>query len=126
MIALYLFGALLLALLVGVVLAPLLTGGDSAEFADLSPERQREAALEAIRELEFERETEKVSDAEYRRLRAHYAGLIESAAPEPGDAPEAVCTSCGEELGPAARFCPNCGSPRDESRAAEDPGRASS
>lgn len=76
MISLYILGAILLLLLVGVILAPLLEREPpDRDLEDLPPEERYEATLEALRELEFEYQTEKLSDEEYRRLRAHYGRL---------------------------------------------------
>lgn len=76
MIAIYLFGALLVVLLVGVTLAPLLEQERSdVRVEDLPARERRELALEALRELEFEHETGKLGDGEYRRQRARYGRL---------------------------------------------------
>ena len=76
MISLYILGAVLLLLLAGVILAPLLEREPpDRDLEDLPPEERYEATLEALRELEFEYQTEKLSDEEYRRLRAHYGRL---------------------------------------------------
>lgn len=143
MIALYVLGALLVLLLVGVMLAPLLEDARPAlELDELPPRERREAALEALRDVEFEHDTGKLDEAEYRRLRTYFgravleaeeamAGPAEpsaasepSAAGEPGaDAGEeggasgaalevAFCTACGGELRTGARYCPACGEPR--------------
>jgi hypothetical protein len=75
-IAIYLFGALLVVLLVGVTLAPLLEQERSdVPVADLPPRERRELALEALRELEFEHETGKLGDHEYRRQRTRFGRL---------------------------------------------------
>lgn len=137
MIAIYLFGALLVVLLVGVTLAPLLEQERSDVPAeDLPAGERRELALEALRELEFEHETGKLGDDEYRRQRARYGRLalgaleeLESAdAPgrgtdEVGPAqgsedgasrsgePELRCPSCAAVARGGSRFCAQCGSP---------------
>ncbi len=137
MIALYVLGAILVLLLVGVMLAPLLEDARPAmELDELPPRERREAALEALRDVEFEHETGKLDEAEYRRLRTHFGRAVleaeeamavpaePSAAGEPGadaggqeaaDAPvleAAYCTACGGELRAGARYCPACGEPR--------------
>lgn len=137
MIALYVLGALLLLLLVGVMLAPLLEDARPAlDLDELPPPERREAALEALRDVEFEHDTGKLDEEEYRRLRTHFGRAVLEAeeamagagerpaegAPD-GDAggeagargatPEvACCTACGGELRTGARYCPACGEPR--------------
>lgn len=142
MIAIYLFGALLVVLLVGVTLAPLVEQEPSDVPAeDLPAGERRELALEALRELEFEHETGKLGDDEYRRQRARYGRLaldaleeLETAeapgggtdgsgtdevgpAPRPGDGasrsgePELRCPSCAAVARGGSRFCAQCGSP---------------
>lgn len=80
--ALYVFGALLVVLLVGVVLAPLVEREPpDEELEELPPDERREAAVEALAEVEFEYRTDKLSEEEYRRLRTRY-GRIALAAEE--------------------------------------------
>ena len=88
--------------------------------AGLTPERER--ALAALQEIEFEHATGKLSDADYERLRAEYAP---AAAPAPGAGVDAddpvegfirayrsrqtVCAVCGPRPEPDARYCSTCG-----------------
>lgn len=138
MTALYVLGALLLVLLAGVVLAPLLEREPPDEdLVDLPPAERKEAAVEALSELEFEYQTDKLPDEEYRRLRTHYGRIALEAEEEMeagrrtagGDgAPEAeapggagarspraaggdggACPDCGAQVPAGARFCPRCG-----------------
>lgn len=115
MIALYVLGALLLLLLVGVMLAPLLEDARPAVALDeLPPDERREAALDALRDVEFEHETGKLDDAEHRRLRTHFGRAVleaEEAMTGTVDA-TAFCTACGSELRAGVRYCPACGEPR--------------
>jgi hypothetical protein len=122
-------GALLAVAALVIVLYPL--------FDDLSlPKRRahaREAAapsveaVQALREIEFDRETGKLSDGDYSALKTRYtreavaafrdeeAGLSGSG----GDAAEAVilqyrqrqsgCEVCGPRPEPDAIYCSNCG-----------------
>jgi ribosomal protein L40E len=64
-------------------------------------------AVDALRELEFDRETGKISDADYGPLKARYTeqALVAMRA---GDAP--VCERCGPRAEADAEFCSNCGS----------------
>lgn len=142
MIALYALGAILVVLVLGVMVAPLFRDeGPAAEMEALPPAERREAALEAVRDLQFEHETGKMSDEEYRRLRAHFGRMVleaeeeleaagEATADDGGEARAAVaaarreaaggssdgsaaeCPACGEELEAAVRFCPQCGTRR--------------
>jgi ribosomal protein L40E len=83
--------------------------------ADVSPiprasgaRRQRPTeAVDALRELEFDRETGKISDADYEPLKARYTeqALVAMRA---GDMP--VCERCGPRTEADAEFCSNCGS----------------
>lgn len=142
MIALYALGAILVVLVLGVMVAPLFRDeGPAAEMEALPPAERREAALEAVRDLQFEHETGKMGDEEYRRLRAHFGRMVleaegeleaagEAVSDEGGDARAAVtaarreaaggssdasaaeCPACGEELEASVRFCPQCGTRR--------------
>ena len=82
------------------------------------PERER--ALAALHEVEFEHATGKLSDADYERLRAEYARAL---GPDPGPmaddpvegfirayrARQAACPACGPRPEPDARYCSACG-----------------
>ena len=131
---------------VGLVLQPLLVpsagrraGGATApqvEFEDItesaSPKVQ---ALLALKEIEFDRATGKLSDEDYEQLKAKYAAVALDAmraeeAVEAGPAPQGAVADAAEELvrlaaEGALTVCPNCG-PRPEADAAfcSDCGRA--
>ncbi|MBK5187210.1 MAG: zinc ribbon domain-containing protein [Gemmatimonadaceae bacterium] len=122
-------GALLAVLALVVVLYPL--------FDDLAPRARRVRApegatprveaVQALREIEFDRETGKLSDSDYDALKTRYtreavaamrdeeAGLAGSE----GDAAEAVilqykrrqlgCAVCGPRPEPDAIYCSTCG-----------------
>jgi len=76
-------------------------------------------ALLAIKEIEFDRETGKLSDEDYASLKATYqrAALAAMEAEEhtgAGEAPGpalAVCPSCGPRPESSAKFCSDCGRP---------------
>lgn len=132
----------MIALLLGTVLAvgalafvmwPLLKGGLRSEPMLLAPEQAPEAsALEALREIEFDQATGKLSPEDYAALKATYtpralaelrareAGTAESpAAAAVEDAAEAliarmkqggaVCPNCGPRPEADAKFCSDCG-----------------
>ena len=90
---------------------------------DLSPQT---VALRALKEIEFDRATGKLSDADYESLKAKYT--VEALAalrgegvqkttplvcPEDGARPEpnaVFCSECGRRLGSAPGYCVRCGS----------------
>lgn len=123
MTALYLFGAFLVLLLAGVVLAPLIEREPpDRELEELPPDERREAAVEALAEVEFEYRTDKLSEEDYRRLRTRYGRIalaaeeeMEAAAGEAGrpgsDGARAAgsCPGCGSAAPGGARYCPGCG-----------------
>jgi hypothetical protein len=103
---------------------------------DMSPQT---VALRALKEIEFDRATGKLSDADYESLKAKYTGealaaLRGGGSPTPGISkpraaarsqstkppgcpvdgprpePDAVfCSSCGRRLGSAPAYCARCG-----------------
>jgi len=108
----------LTALLVGTVLAvaslcyvlyPLFR-------ADLAPmplpsqaaPRPQSAAVDALRELEFDRQTGKISDSAYAPLKARYTEQALTVL-RAGNVP--VCERCGPRSQPDAEFCSSCGAP---------------
>ena len=129
----------MLALAVGTILAvgalayvlfPLLAG--PAAFVrprrTIPPEARREAehdAVAALREIEFDRVTGKLSDADYDELKARYTqraldALRSTNATGADDLAEAAvqayrarlrsCTRCGPRPEPDATYCSSCGS----------------
>lgn len=65
-------------------------------------------AVDALRELEFDRETGKISDSDYGPLKARYTAQA-LAVMRAGNAP--VCEKCGPRPERDAQFCSKCGSP---------------
>ena len=63
-------------------------------------------AVDALRELEFDRETGKISDADYEPLKARYTEQA-LAVMRAGDA--RVCGGCGPRPERDAEFCSSCG-----------------
>ncbi|MFW6083789.1 MAG: hypothetical protein ACODAA_01080 [Gemmatimonadota bacterium] len=115
MTAVYLFAGILAVLLVVVLVAPLLDSQPSPG-ARTDPAARLDAALEALRDLEFEHETGKVEEEDYRRLRARYAAeAVEARDAGAGDlgpdeaADRALCAVCEAPLAAGARFCSRCG-----------------
>ncbi len=131
MIAL-LLGSVLAVAALAFVMWPLLKGGLRSTPIVLAPEQAPEAsALEALREIEFDQATGKLSPEDYATLKATYTpmALAELRAREAGaaaaspaaaaamsavdDAAEALIARVKQ----AGRNCPSCG-PRPESDAA--------
>jgi rRNA maturation endonuclease Nob1 len=138
-------GALLLAALVlWLVFEPLRTAGrpDLSLLEPEAPEETRRGiALLALKEIEFDRETGKLSDPDYELLKSRYgaealAALAAEAGPAAGGTvtsdPEALiaaqlqslrsarssgrpvslaCRNCGPRPEPGAQFCSRCGLP---------------
>lgn len=103
------------ALLIGTALAvaslcyvlyPLLRA-EIAPMRRSSSSRQRESSsVDALRELEFDRATGKISDADYEPLKARYTEQALTVM-RAGNLP--VCPKCGPRGEPGAEFCSNCG-----------------
>jgi hypothetical protein len=128
-------GLALAAVAVFFVLRPIITppvpGSDSAS-ADLDAEdpeddlSPRSVALRALKEIEFDRATGKLSDADYDALKAEYTtealAALRADAAAPAATPaisrprtvappaaRATCPTHGVRPEPAARFCSACG-----------------
>jgi hypothetical protein len=96
-------------------------------------EQRKELALAALKEIEFDRATGKLDDADYERMKARYtaealeairaadaaAAPVEPAMADPVEALIAArrkaskgrkfCTECGSELVGKGKFCVECG-----------------
>ena len=70
--------------------------------------RAQSPAVDALRELEFDRQTGKISDADYEPLKARYTEQA-LAVMRAGNSP--VCENCGPRAESNAEFCSNCGAP---------------
>ena len=116
MTAVYLFGGILVVLLAAVILAALTEERRTASQARGagSAWARKEAAIEALRELEFDFQTGKIEDEDYQALRRRWARQAIEARDELGEPTASVegrCPTCGSDTKPAARFCSRCGSP---------------
>ena len=122
--AVELLGALAIAALVlWLVFEPVLgLPRESPELLEpeAPEETRRGTALLALKEIEFDRETGKLSDRDYDLLKARYSAEALSAIAEEDavtpEAPPAVpteailsCASCGPRPEPDAVFCSSCG-----------------
>lgn len=122
--ALELVGALAIAALVlWLVFEPVLgLPRESPELLEpeAPEETRRGTALLALKEIEFDRETGKLSDRDYDLLKARYSAEALSAIAEEDWVAQTVpaadsvavmpsCVSCGPRPEPDAVFCSNCG-----------------
>jgi Double zinc ribbon len=130
-------GTLLAVVAVAYVLYPLLFGSAPASRRPfglpIAPPPADEDAIVALREIEFDRATGKLSDADYGELKARYtARALEAmrargeggADASPEDLVEATvlayrarlksCARCGPRPEPDAIYCSNCGAYLDE------------
>ena len=105
-------GALLIAPLRGRVL-----GLEEAEIGELPSVRERESIYSAIRDLEHDYETGKISEADYatmrEELRSRAVALLRRERENAVDAEESGalprCAACGGEIKATDRFCSQCG-----------------
>ena len=67
---------------------------------------RQSSAIDALRELEFDRQTGKISDADYASLKTRYTEQA-VAVMRAGDTP--VCERCGPRPEREAEFCSKCG-----------------
>jgi hypothetical protein len=127
MIAALSIGSLLAVATLAFVMAPVIVGVRRARAprAALRPVHTENFALAALREIEFDRVTGKLSDSDYAVLRERYANealavMRNTSSPAAVDDPiEAAvraysathpsCASCGIRPEPDAIYCSNCG-----------------
>jgi ribosomal protein L40E len=77
-----------------------------APRAHTDASRRQSPAVDALRELEFDRQTGKISDADYEPLKARYTEQALTVM-RAGDA--RVCERCGPRPERDAEFCSKCG-----------------
>jgi hypothetical protein len=138
------FAALALILAVAVAIAwPLSKAPDFAadsaagrEQAELL-EHEKNIALLAIKEAEFDRAMGKLSEGDYSTLRSEYEdraltalSALDVLPHKSGDPPDdgtlvRYCSACGQRFEIDDRFCAGCGSGRREVAARESPRRHS-
>ena len=116
-----LFGGILVVLLVTIIWAAIRSGEDTG--ASLGAAERRDAAIEALRDLELEYRTGKLREDEYRSTRgrleraaieardAAARGPATDPAPPPAKAPPTLrpCPECAAPLTGDEAFCPTCG-----------------
>ena len=112
---------LLIATVATVIAAPLLDSGAEVQASvDLGIERlerEKNAALTAIREAQFDHAMGKLSEEDYASLRSFYERRALTALGELGarPAPEhdaAACNHCGRRFVDESVFCGGCGRSR--------------
>lgn len=105
------------ALLIGTALAvaslcyvlyPLYRAGVAPVARAPRRSRRTSPAVDALRELEFDRQTGKISDDDYESLKARYTAQALTAI-RAGNAP--VCEKCGPRPEGDAEYCSRCGAP---------------
>ena len=116
-----LFGGILSVLLATIIWAAIRSGEDTG--ASLDPAERRDAAIEALRDLELEYRTGKLREDEYRSTRARLEraaieardaaarGPATDPAPTPAKPPPSPrpCPECAAALTGDEAFCPTCG-----------------
>ena len=107
-----LFGGILFILLATIVWAALRAGEDTGTV--LAPAERRDAAIEALRDLELDYQTLKITSEEYQLTRS----CLEREALRARDEEEKIrmgpgsssnCGSCGAMLDGRSMFCHLCG-----------------
>ncbi len=110
MYAVYIFGSIMAILVAAVIFAPLIEGRWREGKGGTSAADRKETALAALRELEFEYQTGKVSDEDYTTLRTRYAREALAARDELGETVDSEsCAACGAAIREGAKFCSVCG-----------------
>lgn len=118
--AVYLFGTVLVVLIVAVIIAPIVEergrSGDLEEGDGRDATDRQEEALEALRRLEFDFLSGKVDERDYGPLRSRYAALAIAARDELAQADTEskasvvlTCAGCGAALPGSEKFCTACG-----------------
>ena len=85
---------------------PLIEAGPTGGRLPNGVDTSRNPALDALREIEFDRETGKLSDADYQALRSTYTQAAVEVM-RAGELP--MCPTCGPRPERDAVFCSNCG-----------------
>ncbi|MBA3646193.1 MAG: hypothetical protein H0W63_08430 [Gemmatimonadaceae bacterium] len=101
-------GALLAVGALCYVLWPLLVPSAAVTGMPFTRVASPDYAVDALRELEFDRATGKISDDDYASLKARYTNKALTVM-RAGD--RLVCDRCGPRAEPDAAFCSNCGAP---------------
>ena len=105
MIAL-LLGTFLAVVSLCYVLYPLYRADTAPVKRGIQRENRESPAVEALRELEFDRQTGKISDSDYTSLKARYTAQALTAMRAGG---ARVCERCGPRPEADAEYCSRCG-----------------
>ena len=103
-------GTVLALLALAYVLYPLLVEMSPRPAGSPGTPPIEHSAIDALREIEFDRETGKLSETDYAALKSRYTERAVSEM-RGGGAQSAVCPNCGMRPEPDAKFCSSCGSP---------------
>jgi hypothetical protein len=101
-----LLGTLLAVVSLCYVLYPLYRADTAPVKRDTQPGNRESPAVEALRELEFDRQTGKISDSDYTSLKARYTSQALTAMRAGG---AHVCERCGPRPEADAEYCSRCG-----------------
>lgn len=101
-------GTLLAIAALSFVLYPLLIGAYPGPVERTGETHSENRAVDALREIEFDRATGKLSDTDYDALKASYTQQAINAMRSSNDS---VCENCGYETEAGAKFCSRCGKP---------------
>jgi hypothetical protein len=104
-------GTLLMLAALAFVLYPLIVAGPAGADPRLTPEAPvidpaRNDAIDALREIEFDRATGTLSDSDYDSLKSTYTQRAVDAIRSQG---AATCARCGPRPEKEALFCSRCG-----------------
>ena len=99
-------GTLLAIAALSFVLYPLLICAYPGPVEKTREHTRDNNAIDALREIEFDRATGKLSDADYDSLKTSYTNKAISAMRSSG---VAVCENCGQRPEADAKFCSRCG-----------------
>ena len=104
-------GTVLALAALSFVLYPLLVGDGTLNSArgiltNDAVDPSRNNAVDALREIEFDKATGKLSDSDYAELKTSYTQRALAVMRSAGSA---VCDVCGARPEPDAVFCSNCG-----------------
>lgn len=102
-------GTVLALLALGYVLYPLMVEMRPGPAGSPGTPPIEHSAIDALREIEFDRETGKLSETDYAALKARYTGMAVSEMR--GEDALPICPSCGARPENDSRFCSSCGSP---------------
>ncbi len=97
------------------IVSPQVAGAEVPEPLD-AEETARGRALLALKEIEFDRATAKLSDEDYQALKIRYEAAAVQVL--------AGCAVCGAAMDRADRFCARCGAKRENGQAGQPEGRA--